>query len=83
MLITDLAIDELEEFEGDVVELLVDRSDDGFDGAFDSLDARFKWTGVFFGVLVEARETYHEVDRRHLDEIQVLELSLIFMNLQF
>lgn len=68
----DLAVNELEELEGDVVEPLVDRSDDGFDGAFDGLDARFEWTGALFGVLVESREADQDVDRRHLHEIQIL-----------
>lgn len=68
----DLAVDEDEEIEGDVVEPLVDRSDNGFDVAFDGLDARFEWTGALFGVVVEGREADHNVDHRHLHEIQIL-----------
>lgn len=49
---TDLAIDELEELKGNVVELFVDGSDDGLDRTLDGLNSRFQWTGVFFGVFV-------------------------------
>lgn len=75
-IITDFAVDELEELKGDVVEPLVDRSDDGFDGSFDGLDTRFKWTRVLLGEFVEAREADNYIDRRHLNEIQIFEIIL-------
>ncbi|KAE8695902.1 Asparagine-linked glycosylation 3 [Hibiscus syriacus] len=44
-----LAIDELEELERYIVEFVENGAGDGLDGFFDSLYARFKWTGVLFG----------------------------------
>lgn len=36
------------------MKLLANGTDDGFDGGFNSLDARFKWAGAFFGVFVDS-----------------------------
>lgn len=54
MLEINLAIEELEELEGEIVELVVNGADNSFDGALNGLNTRFQWTRVLFGVLVES-----------------------------
>jgi len=71
---TDLVIDEFEKLEGDIMELVVDRSGDSSDGVLDSSDPRFQWTRIFLGISVDAWKTDHHVDRHHLNKIYVLEL---------
>ena len=71
---TDLVIDEFEKLEGDIMELVVDRSDDSSDGVLDSSDPRFQWTRIFLGISVDAWKTDHHVDRHHLNKIYILEL---------
>jgi hypothetical protein len=51
---TDLVIDEFEKLEGDIMELVVDRSGDSSDGVLDSSDPRFQWTRIFLGISVDA-----------------------------
>lgn len=46
-------INELEEVQGNIMVFVVNRSDDGFDGSFDGLNAGFEGTGVVLGVIVD------------------------------
>lgn len=49
-----LVIDEFEKLEGDIMELVVDRSDDSSDGVLDSSDPWFQWARIFLGISVDA-----------------------------
>ncbi|CAI8619106.1 unnamed protein product [Vicia faba] len=47
----DLAINVFEKLHGDLVEFVVDWTDDGFHGFFNGVDAGFEWTRSFFFLL--------------------------------
>lgn len=66
-------IDKFEESNGDVLELVVDRTHDGLDGAFNSLHAGLQRARVVLGVAVQPREAHQGVQRRHLHEFQVFQ----------
>ncbi|CAI8592334.1 unnamed protein product [Vicia faba] len=51
----DLAIDVFEKLHGDLVEFVVDWTDDGFHGFFNGVDAGFEWTGSFFFLLFKSQ----------------------------
>lgn len=76
---TDLSIDELEEIKRNVVKLLVDRSSDGLNCAFNGLNPWFKWTGVFLCVFVKSGKTNYDVDRCNLHKLQILKLIFILI----
>lgn len=73
----DLAIDESEEVGRNVVEFLVNRSDDGSDGSFDGLNSGSQRTGILLGIFIERREAYHHVRRRYQHQIQIFQLLLL------
>lgn len=74
-----LAIDEFEELDRNAVVLVVDRSDDVSDSAFDGLDAGLQRTGLALRVSVQVREAKHRVHRSHLDEVQVFKPLFLFL----
>lgn len=79
---SDLAVDELEELDGNVMELCVYRADDGLNGPFNSLYAGLKRTGVLLCVIVDGGDVGDDVKSCNLDEIQILESLLVILNLQ-
>ena len=66
-------INKLEDFSGDVMELVVDRANDGFDSAFHGLDTRLERARVVLCVVIQPREAHQRVQGRHLHELQVLQ----------
>lgn len=78
----DLAIYEGEKFKRNVMEVVINGSNDGFDSAFNGLNTGFQRTGVVLGVFVDCGEADHSVQSCYLYEIQVLEILCFALNLQ-
>lgn len=76
---TDLAIDELEEVERDVVELIVDGADDGLDRPLHRLDAGLQRARALLCVLVQLRHAHHRLQCRHMHELQVPQPLLLLL----
>lgn len=80
--VTHLAVHELEDLDRDVVELVVDRSDNALNRSLHGLNPGLQRTGLVLRVTVGVRQAHQSVDRCHLHELQVLQpLLLLLVNL--
>lgn len=72
-----LAIDEFENINRDTMKFVVNRADDGFNGALNGVNAWLQRARIILGVTVEFRSAHQGMEGRDLHEFKVLEALVL------